>query len=725
MESVRNNKDTLSKTFVLLYHLQSGRMDTLSCGGNDFRGFVFDEDGNQLAYVAERDADPKALQKFYKLWYYKAGMDSAEMLLNRNSVGMRVGMTVSENGSLSFSKSGRRLFFGVAPIRPPEDTTLIESEVVKLDIWHYNDDYLQTQQLVQVNNDLRRSYLSVYDLEKKSIRQLGSPEIQQVIQTNEGDGDTFIGVTDYGKRKEGQWLGATRKDIYAIDVNKGTKKMVKQNLHGQVYPSSSGKFILWYDRPVKNYFVWDGTSVKNISDRIKVPLYNEKYDNPDAPSPYGLMGWHEGDSAVYIYDRYDIWKIFLTNTLPPQNVFSNQKLRTKKTTIRYLQTNPDERIIKSFNSYFFRLFNENYKSSVIWKSMIHLQPVTQLHVDAGFTVSAPVKSSGTNKIIFTKENYVQSPDLYLNDYTGESGKEIKLSSLNPQQKDYLWGTAELFKWKTFSNKESSGILYKPENFNPTKKYPVLIYFYEELSDGLNEYIEPAPPRSSINVTYFISNGYVVFYPDIRYGTGHPGKDAYDFVVSGAKALIAKYNWVDANHIGIQGHSWGGYQVSYLITRTNMFKAAWAGAPVVNMTSAYGGIRYGTGVNRQFQYERGQSRIGKNLWEALPQYIESSPLFSLNKVTTPVVILHNDNDDAVPYTQGLEMFTALRRLNKKAWFICYNGEPHGVMQRKNRKDLAIRFEQYFGWLLKDEKPARWLTEGVPAIKKGKDWGLEID
>ena len=304
-----------------------------------------------------------------------------------------------------------------------------------------------------------------------------------------------------------------------------------------------------------------------------------------------------------------------------------------------------------------------------------------------------------------------------------NAEEWKLSSLNPQQSNYLWGTAELYKWKTAAGKPSEGILYKPENFDPNKKYPVLIYFYEKLSDNLHNYIEPAPTRSAINASWFVSNGYVVFFPNISYGTGHPGKDAFDYVVSGAKSLIAKYKWIDANRIGLEGHSWGGYQIAYIITKTNMYKAAWAGAPVVNMTSAYGGIRYGTGISRQFQYEYTQSRIGKTLWEALPQYMESSPLFTLNKVKTPVVILHNDNDDAVPYTQGIEMFTALKRLGKPAWLINYNGEPHGVVQRKNRKDLAIRFEQFFGWLLKDEKPARWLTDGVPAVKKGKDWGID--
>jgi acetyl esterase/lipase len=737
METVRSAKDSLTKACVLLYNLQTGMLDTLSRGGNDFKNFVFDEEGGQLAFVAERDAESKALQKFYKLWYYKDGMDSAVAIAEKNSVGMKLGMTVSENGALSFSKTGRRLFFGSAPVYPPKDTTLTEADMVKMDIWHYNDDYLQTQQLVQLNNELRRSYLTVYDLERNIIKQLGSPEIPQVLPTNEGDGDTFIGVTDVGKRIESQWLGVTRKDIYAINVNEGSKKMVKQNLHGQVYPSSTGKYIMWYDRPAKNYFIWDGATVKNITAKIKVPLWNEEFDTPDNPTPYGVMGWHEGDSAVYVYDRYDIWAIDpkAGNT---GSITAGQGRKTK-ISYRYVQVDPEKRFFTSQDDILTRRFNEKTKGSglsIIWTQGNIGLFLTYIYREENFSFGQirAAANKDLDNIIYTKENFGNSPDLYLaemswafppmnSDETKISYGDRKLSSLNPRQKDYLWGTAELFKWKTTTGKQSEGILYKPENLDPQKKYPVIIYFYEKLSDNLHDYIEPSPTRSAINTSFFVSNGYVVFHPNIRYGTGYPGKDAYEYVVSGAKALIAKYKWIDASRMGIQGHSWGGYQVSYLITKTNMFKAAWAGAPVVNMTSAYGGIRYGTGINCQFQYEKTQSRIGKNLWEALPKYMESSPLFMLNKVNTPVVILHNDNDDAVPYTQGLEMFTALRRLGKKVWLINYNGEPHGVNQRKNRKDLAIRFEQFFGWLLKDESPAKWLTEGVPAIRKGRDWGLE--
>ena len=252
---------------------------------------------------------------------------------------------------------------------------------------------------------------------------------------------------------------------------------------------------------------------------------------------------------------------------------------------------------------------------------------------------------------------------------------------------------------------------------------MLIYFYEKLSDGLYNYTAPAPTPSRLNIPFFVSRGYIVFAPDISYTKGRPAKSAYDYIVSGAQAL-SKKKWVDSKNIGIQGQSWGGIQVAQLITMTNMFKAAWAGAPVANMFSAYGGIRWESGNNRQSQYEMGQSRIGATPWERPDLYIESSPLFHLKKVKTPLVIMANDADGAVPWYQGIELFTAMRRLGKPVWMLNYNGEAHNLVERKNRKDIQIREQQYFDWLLKGEKAPRWITEGVPAVNKGKDWGFEL-
>ncbi|HEX4877894.1 MAG TPA: prolyl oligopeptidase family serine peptidase [Chitinophagaceae bacterium] len=725
MEQAKNPKDSLSKLSVILYDLNEAKATVLSKGGNDFKSFSFSEDGSQVAYVAERDARPKELQKFYRVWYYKNGMDSATLLADKNSVGMKLGMTISEYGNLSFSKSGKRLFFGTAPIQPPKDTSLVEMDQVKLDIWHYNDDYLQTVQLFRLQRDLQTNYLAVYHLDKGELKQLGSVELPTVYPTNEGDGDQFVGVTDYGKRIESQWTGTTKKDIYAVNVNDGSRQLVKKDLEGIMSPqyiSPSGKYILWYDSKARHYFVWDGTAARNISQKIKYPLWNEEHDTPNDPPPYGVMGWQEGDSAVYVYDRYDVWKCSMQSVADPLNITLIG--RSGKERIRHIQTDPEARFLKPGETIYYKLTNEANKSEELIESTLKSWLSYEQVEGGAYTFGQIKKAKDSPSLIFTHESYVNSPDLYIDNLKpNKPEKAIQLSSINPQQKDYNWGSAELYKWKAFNGKMSEGVLYKPEDFDPSKKYPLILYFYETHSNDLHDYIPPTPTGSRLNISFFVSRGYVVFSPDIRYTTGHPAKNCFDYVVSAAQDL-AKQKWIDAKNIGIQGQSWGGIQVAQLVTMTNMFKAAWAGAPVANMTSAYGGIRWESGVNRQFQYEKTQSRIGATLWEKPNLYIENSPLFHLPKVKTPLVIMANDADGAVPWYQGIELFTAMRRLGKQVWMLNYNGEAHNLRERKNQKDISIREQQYFDWLLKGAKPPKWITEGVPAIKKGKDWGLEL-
>jgi dipeptidyl aminopeptidase/acylaminoacyl peptidase len=300
----------------------------------------------------------------------------------------------------------------------------------------------------------------------------------------------------------------------------------------------------------------------------------------------------------------------------------------------------------------------------------------------------------------------------------------QLSAIDPQQKDYNWLTVELHHFAMLDGKMSQGLLYKPEDFDSTKKYPIIFYFYERDARTRYGYINPQPVRASINVAYFVSNGYLVFDPDIYYKTGQPGEDAYNSVMAAAQHM-SQFKWVDTTKMGLQGHSWGGYQVAYLVTRTHLFAAAEAGAPVANMTSAYGGIRWESGISRQFQYEHSQSRLGASLWEKPELYIRNSPLFNADKVTTPLLMMANDADGAVPWYQGIEYFSALRRLGKKVWMMQYNGEGHGLTERRDRKDWSIRLSQFFDHYLKDAPAPRWIKEGVPATLKGIDWGLGTD
>ncbi|MCO6497832.1 MAG: S9 family peptidase [Chitinophagaceae bacterium] len=715
-EQKRDTKDSTSQNLIILYYPDKEQSVTVLRDGNVFKNFTFTEAGDRLAFLAEREKDKKAVHKFYDLYLYTEGGDSAVQIVNKSTAGMPDGSSVSENGSLRFSKSGKRLMFGTAPITPPKDTTLVEMDLVKLDIWHYKDDYLQPQQLKRLTMDQRANYMAVYDLDKGTMRQIGSKGLPSVQAVNDGDGKWFMATTDTGRRVASQWEGRTLKDVYAIDVETGNQVLVARNFNGFPYASPSGKYILMYDQDKQHYYIWDNGTIRNISEAVKVPLYDELNDVPDTPRPYGTMDWEENDAYVYVYDRYDIWKLDPQGKKAPVRITPDGRKDQK--IYRYMRVDREEKFVKPGQEVFFSVLNDADKSMSFVRSKLADKLQFTNITNGPYRIRGLQKAKDAGSLIYTKETYVQSPDLY----SYVNNKEQKITDINPQQSEYNWGTAELFNWTTFDGKKSTGIVYKPEDFDPSKKYPVILYFYERLSDGLHSYIAPTPTPSRLNISFFVSRGYVVFAPDIAYTIGHPGNSAYNYIVSGAQAL-AKEPGIDGERMGIQGQSWGGYQVAHLITRTNMFKAAWAGAPVVNMFSAYGGIRWGTGLNRQFQYEHTQSRIGATIWKRPDLYTENSPLFHFENVQTPVVVMANDNDGAVPWYQGIEMFTALRRLGKQVWMLNYNGEEHNLVERKNKKDIQIREQQFFDWLLKGEKPARWITDGVPAIDKGRDWGLD--
>ncbi len=718
VEGTASKADKKSRNTVYVWRTIENQADTISRGGNDFRNYEIDENGYQVAFVAERDSSAKALQKFYKLWHWQNGKDSAVMIVDKNSVGMPLSWTVSENETPSFSKNGKRLFFGTAPVKPAKDTTLVEIDLVKVDVWHYNDDYLQPQQLRNLDRELKRSYLAVFHTDLKKMVQLADRQLPQVLISDEGNGDQFAGITDMGKRVQAQWEGRTLKDIYAVSVSDGSRKLVKKDLNGNAQVSPKGKYIFWYDETAKHYFSWANGKTQNISGKVKTRLYDERFDMPDDPNPYGIVRWTENDESLLVYDRYDIWQLDPGCCKEPVNLTAGEGRKTK-TVYRYQSTDPEERFLKPGQDMLLRTFRESDKKAGISKYTLGVAGAPKQMQSGNYSIGNVIRARDANVIIYTKESFTRSPNMHV---FNDNRDELQLSRINPQQDQYIWCTAELFKWKAYDGKDATGILYKPENFDPKRKYPLIVYFYERLSDGLYTYLPPAPTPSRLNIPFFVSRGYLVLAPDIIYTKGYPGKAGFDYVVSGARA-VAKKGWADSTRMGIQGQSWGGYQAAHIITRTKLFKAAWAGAPVVNMTSAYGGIRWESGLNRQFQYEHSQSRIGASLWEKRNLYIENSPLFHLQGVTTPLVIMANDADGAVPWYQGIEIFTAMRRLQKKVWMLNYNGEAHNLVERRNRKDIQIREQQFFDWLLKGEKPPRWITDGVPAVDKGKDWGLD--
>jgi dipeptidyl aminopeptidase/acylaminoacyl peptidase len=389
--------------------------------------------------------------------------------------------------------------------------------------------------------------------------------------------------------------------------------------------------------------------------------------------------------------------------------------RRNNIVLRFLKTNAEFDYIDEHQNILLQGFNKITKQSSIYQLDIKTGDL-RLLVALPNKISDIVKAENAEIYSFSKSDYNTFPDrLVVNDF-GNWNNTVKASDANPQTANYLWGSVELINWVSFDGDNLTGLLYKPENFNPSKKYPMIVYFYEKNSDQLYANYTPRPSRSVINFPLYTSNDYLIFVPDIKYKTGSPGQDAYNCIVSGTYSLIEK-SFVDKDRIGLQGQSWGGYQVAYLVTKTNLYKCAMAGAAVSNMTSAYGGIRWETGVGRMFQYEQGQSRIGASLWEDLPAYIENSPLFFAVKVNTPLLLMSNDGDGAVPWTQGIEYFLALKRLNKPTWLLNYNGEEHNLKNRVNCIDLSKRMMQFFDYYLKGKELPKWMEEGIPAVRKG--------
>ncbi len=719
IETTKKINSPQVKPAVIKIDLLKNTAVTIFQGFNDAKGYRMDEEGKQLAFVAERDSSSKSLQKFYKLYYFKDGADSAAFIADRNSKGLPSNWTVSENANISFSKSGKRLFAGTVNILPVKDTTLPDFDRVSVDVWHYNDDYIQPVQLKNLDAELKRNFVANVDPVSKQLVQLGNEKFRNLIQTKEGDGDIFYAASDFGKRIASQWQGFTFNDLYTINPETGATEIITKDFKGNIINASySGKYLLYYDEKKPGYFIYNSLTKKinPVAKDIAFSLVDEENDVPDEPNAYGVAKWMENDKYVLIYDRYDIWKV------DPAGVEKSVCLTTgrkDKIEIRYVNTNPDEKFIKADQKLLLRLFDEKDKTAGL--ALLDLSKnstITILFKEPVSLVLTVQKAKNADVLVYSKESFVRSTDVYVHPIGGSA---TQLSHTNPQQANYNWGTSELFKWKAYTGKQTEGILYKPEDFDPKKKYPMIVYFYERNNTTLHNYLAPAPTPSRLNIPFFVSRGYVVLVPDIWYQTGYPGQSAYDHILSGTRAVV-KLGFVDSTKIGLQGQSWGGYQIVYLITKTNLYAAAWAGAPVANMTSAYGGVRWGTGLVRQFQYEKSQSRIGASLWEKPNLYIQNSALFSLPKIKTPLVIMSNDADDAVPWYQGIEMYAGMRRLGKKIWMLTYNGEAHNLVERRNRKDIQIREQQFFDYMLKGEKPSKWITDGVPALLKGRDWGL---
>lgn len=711
---VSTGNDSTMKAGVYWFDLKNERLTSLYSGKAKFkyRGLSIAENGDQAAFLVDPDTT-KALIRRYQLWHWKLGSPTASLLDVERSMGIPPSWIVNENYTPAFSKNGERMFFGSAPVPAVQDTTLLTEEVVQVEIWGGDDDYIYPMQTKQLDAERKRSYLAVIDLKDKQVMQLGDKEVPTTEIGAEGNASVVLGESDVPYRKIITWDPSAYTDVYLFDLQKRQRITVARQIKGNPRLSPQARYVYWFSAPDTTWISYSVStaSTARLTTGGKILLANELNDEPDYPSAYGVAGWTADDQQVIVYDRYDLWAMDPEGKKPAVNL--TRIGRTEKIVFRYQRLNPEERFIDASKDIILSAFNETTKASGFFKLSLKDGKLTKLIMD-DVRYGGLIKARNADRLMVTRESFREFPDAWVSDMNFAGLK--KVSNANPQAKNYFWGSVELVNWTSLDNIPLTGMLYKPEGFDPRKKYPMIVYFYERESDNLHAYISPTPLRSMVNRSTYVSNGYLIFVPDIVYKIGFPGESAHNCIMPGVTSLIAK-GFVDEKNIGIQGHSWGGYQTAYLLTRTNMFKAAEAGAIVANMISAYGGIRWGTGLSRMFQYEHSQSRIGGTLWQKPMHFIENSPIFFADKIQTPVLLLHNDGDDAVPWYQGIEMYLALRRMNKPVWMLNYNGEPHWPVKRENRMDFQIRMKQFFDHYLKGLPAPSWMTEGVPATEKG--------
>jgi dipeptidyl aminopeptidase/acylaminoacyl peptidase len=736
--------------------LPQGPAVSLVNGKGKYSRLIWDEPQTQLVFFSDRD-DAKAEKPKSKLYHWerqaitppvaqlkvngakeggprapqeepKSRPAPAKDLLPLTPTGIRAGWSITERGAVTFSADGSQLFVATAEDKKDEPktaaTTKPGDEKAVFELWHYKDELIQPMQKVRGPAAANRTHRAVYFLKDKLFRHLTDKDLD-VMPPVAGD---WAVASDSKPYKKLTGYGPTLADYALVNIRTGAHRALLDASQWPPIPAHDGKHLLSYDGKDWHGIAADSDKRVNLTSKLPVKFTIETHDQPSEAPSYGFAGWTSDGNHILLHDRYDIWKVAIDGSGAMMLTGGiGRKTRTQLRIVRtdapasplaalptppvagpQLPTDTPQRGIDLSRPLLLKAINEYTRDEGFYR----LTPGAaepKLLVMGAHAYGNPIKAKDAETYLLTISTFSDYPDYFV---TGPDFREFqRVTDANPKTREFIWGKSELVRYKNSDGVELSGVLIKPENFEPHKKYPMMVYIYERLSQNLHKFVLPNA-GTSINPTFYASNGYLVFMPDIVYTVGAPGQSAMKSVLPAIQAVVDR-GFVDEKAIGIQGHSWGGYQIAYMVTQTTRFKAAAAGAPVSNMVSAYDGIRWGTGLPRQFQYERTQSRIGATLWQAPHKFIENSPIFMADRVQTPLLMLHNDQDDAVPWYQGIEYYLALRRLGKECYLFNYNGEPHGLKKKVNQRDYTIRMQQFFDHHLKGAPVPEWMAKGIPA------------
>jgi len=644
-----------------------------------------------------------------------------------------VGMTISPDRAPRWTEDLTALLFGIrepkkkegdatnegkkedkkdeaAPKEPaaaakPDD--IPDEDIPDLILWHWKDSRLQSQQQVEEKRDAAFSYLSLFRAADRRFVRLADDSLREV---EVGPKDrTAIGFDRVPYELEGNLDGRHFQDVYIVDLATGSRRLAVKGCRWYFGPSPDGTRLLYFDQGHFHTLDMSTGTSRNITEGLPVSFVNHEDDHNVQDQPYFPHGWVKVGASVLLSDGWDIWKV------PAGGGPGAVALTTdgRKDGIRYRRPfilDPDDKGFDLSKPLYVPTYGEWTKKAGYSRIDKGRPRATALvWEDASFGMLLKAKKAET--YVFSRATNLRYGDLYAADAALGAGR--RLTDVNPQQKDFLWSSGSLLlDYESIKGDKLQAALFLPANYEKGKRYPCIVYIYEKLSQGLNQYTVPS--ASGFNRSVYTSNGYAVLTPDITYKINDPGMSAVWCVLPAIEAAVDS-GVVDKARVGLQGHSWGGYQTAFLVTQTNAFAAAVAGAPLTNMISMYSSIYWNSGSANQPIFESSQGRFKGGYWDNIEAYTRNSPVYWAKNVTAPLVILHNDKDGAVDWNQGIEYYNTLRRLGKPVVMLEYVGENHGLRKPANQKDYGVRMREFFDHLLMGKPAPQWYVDGISYLK----------
>ncbi len=711
---------------IQLLRLADGRVSSLDSGKAVYRSLAWTEKGEALIALKGKE-DKRYEDKVYSVVGVTGFLGTKGLQTTvydpAEDKTFPEGMAISPNRRPEWTESLDAILFGIfepkkktdaekkeagekdaaAPPPPPKkEAEIPEEDIPDLVIWHWKDKRLQSMQQVQEQRDKNFSYLSIYRVAEKKFIRLADDDLPDVSAAPKGR--WAIGTDDGPYELDGNLDGRRFTDVYVVDLRTGQKKLALEKSRWFFGPSPDGTHFLYFDDG--HYYTHDMAAGKayNITKDVPTSFVDTEDDHNVVKPPTRPVGWTKNGASVLLGDNWDVWDVPVHG-----GKGVNLTVDGKKEGIRYQRRyslDPREEGIDLSKPVYIGIYGEWTKKGGIAR-IDGGRPGAKklLWDDAGF--SSLIKAEKGDVYLYTRDTYKDYPNYYASDADLKSGRQI--TDANPQQKDILWSSGfVLVDYKSAKGDKLQAALFLPAGYEKGKAYPTIVYIYETLSQGLNRYTAPSP--YGFNKTVYTSHGYAVLMPDIVYKVNDPGMSSVWCVLPALEAAIAT-GAVDRAKVGLQGHSWGGYQSSFLVTQTNAFAAVVTGAPLTNMISMYSSIYWNSGSANQPIFESSQGRFTGGYWENIEAYTRNSPVYFAERVQTPMIILHNDKDGAVDWNQGIEYFNTLRRLKKPVVMLQYVGENHGLAKAPNRKDYGVRMMEFFDHFLRGKPAPKWWEEGV--------------